>query len=223
MQNPVKAIWSNVKGSKLPWLVLVGLVLFGGGYFAGCNRKVPTEVKEKLVEDVVSKQKLKEQMEINLKLQEQLNIKDQTITDLKSHVRVVERIVIKPGGETIVDRTTDTDTSVKTDTKTDTSLTKNTDIDVKDNKDLETDLKSHKEVEKIATPVNTKPWFVGPFMTWVPSAPVGQQFYGGLVFGRYLGEIPIIKVPVSASVSLSVPIHKPVSVPSPGAAVTFGF
>lgn len=222
MLSLVKVIWSKVKDSKVFWALIVGIVLFGGGYYSGSQKVIPVEYKEKLVEDVVSKQKLKEQLELNISLQQQLETASKTITELKSHVRIVERIVTKPDGTTTVDRTTDTDTTVKTDSDTNTSVVTNSNINVKETKDSELEVKTHKEIEKISKPI-LKPWFVGPVVTWVPTAPVDRQFYGGIAFGRYLGTIPLLNVPVSASIGLSVPVYKPLDIPAVSGAFTVGF
>lgn len=161
MLDLVKAIWSKVKSNQIFWTVIIGVTLFGSGYYLGVNKEVPVEYKERLVEDIVSKQKLKEQLEINVSLRQQLEIANVTITDLKSHVRVVERIVRTPDGTETIDRTTDTNTDSHTDSRTDTTVATDTDTNLKDSKDSEIDTKTHKDLDKVVTPVLRDKYYLG--------------------------------------------------------------
>lgn len=222
MLNLIITIWNKVKNNKNFWFFCTGLGIFLGGYFMGKSYKVPTQIVEHTVEDTVSKQKLVESQKVVSLLQEQLTVAQTQISELKTHVKTVIHIVKQKDGTTVVDKTTESDTDKTTVDKTDVSKTINNTVVASDDKKLQTETTTHKNITKTITPI-VKPWFIGPLVTYVPSAPIGQQFVAGIVVGRYLGEIPLLNVPISVAASLSVPVYKPISIPSIGASVTFGF
>lgn len=153
MLSLVKVIWSKVKDSKIFWASVVGITLFGGGFFLGSNQGVPVQIKEKLVDDTVTKQKLQEANQIITTLQQQLVVAQKTITELKSNTKTVVRIVKTKDGTTTIDRTTETKVETKTDTNTNTTVTTDAGTVTTNTKTTETETKTHKEIEKIATPL----------------------------------------------------------------------
>lgn len=105
-----------------------------------------------------------------------------------------------------------------------TVATEDTHVDqVRDTRADVTAVKAVETVKRVEVTNEGPQWFAGPLVVWVPSAPIGQQFNLGLTVGRYLGKLPLLKIPVSAALSVTVPVHKPISVPSFGASLTFGF
>lgn len=100
--------------------------------------------------------------------------------------------------------------------------TKTTDEDTHADRttDTRTDVHAVKTVEVVKRVEITKPgpqWFVGPVGVFAPGAPAGQQFSAGLLVGRHLFG------PLSAAVSVTVPVHQPISPPAIGLSITVGF
>lgn len=215
-------IWLKLKDSKIFWALVAGLVLFVGGYYAGNKHEPAVKVVEKTVEDTVSKQKLAEASKTVESLQQQLKIAESKITELKSNVKIVERVVKQKDGTIIIDKTTEKQTEQKTAENKNTDQNTNNTKVAENTKKTESENTTHKVTEKTTTPIE-KSWFAGPAAVWVPALPVGEQFYVGATVGRTLGKIPVIDTPVALGVTVMVPTNKPISIPNIGAALTFGF
>lgn len=198
-------VWDKLKNSKIFWAVVVGIVLFGGGYAAGIHHKVPVKIEEHTIEDVVSKQKLAESEKLVRSLQEQLTVAQLQITDLKSHVKTVVRIVKTKDGTTTIDKTTESDTTKTVVDKTDTTKnTTDTTVATKD-KTVETDTKSHTDVTKITTPLIKDKYYLGL------SAGLSLKGIGdpGLEFKYRVFDLGRISLWSGAEVIVPVPDFKP--------------
>lgn len=128
-------------------------------------------------------------------------LKEQLAT-LKSHTRRKE--VTKPDGTRTV--TTDTRLDATTDTRTSTNATTAVDASVATTKTIEHAAPS---------------WFIGPMVLVVPQAfkvnDPAAMLNVGLITGKH------IVGPFSASASLTVPVSKPISLPTLGLALTASF
>lgn len=135
------------------------------------------------------------------KSQEQIHALSEQLESAKRHT--VKRTVIKftPAGKP-VEKTVTEDTHVDrfTDTRAQVDSVKIVEV-----------------VKRVEVTKSGPKWFAGPVVVFVPSAPPGQQFGAGIVVGRH------ILGPVAGSISVTVPVHKPVSVPSFGLSLTVGF
>lgn len=154
-------MWDKLKNSRSFWTILIGLVLFGGGYILGLQKEVPVQIVEKRVEDTETKQKLIQSEKLISSLQKQLTIAESQITDLKTHVKTVVRIVKQKDGTVIVDRTTESDTSKRTEDNKNVSETTNSNTTVVKNTTVETDIKSHVDTVKITTPLVKDKYYLG--------------------------------------------------------------
>lgn len=154
-------VWDKLKNSKIFWAVVVGVVLFGGGYGLGIHHKVPAQIVEHKIEDVESKQKLVESQKLVASLQQQLTVAESQITDLKTHVKTVVHIVKQKDGTVVVDKTTESDTDKHTDEKKNTTETTNSTTIVTDDKKVDTDTKSHTDMTKITTPLIKDKYYLG--------------------------------------------------------------
>lgn len=139
MKALLSKIWAKLSAfakAHPVWAVEIGVLLlvFGMGVLAGYKlfHKPPNvEYKEKLVEDVVSKQQLQIATQHLAELQQQIDSDNQTITDLKTHKTVVIVEKKTKEGDDTKTTTITTDTDKKTDSKTDTKT--DTDTKVTDN------------------------------------------------------------------------------------------
>lgn len=155
------AIWSKVKSSRLLQAIILGLLLFSGGYLLGRAHKVPAKVETHAVADVVTKQKLADALKIQQDLQEQLTQAKKTITELSSHKVVHTHTEKKPDGTLVTDTTTTTDTEKNTNSTTDTSQKVVDNTSTVDNKTSTTDTTSHTDTKTISTPMVKDHWYAG--------------------------------------------------------------
>ena len=128
MKAFLSKIWAKLSAfakAHPVWAVEIGILLlvFGMGVLAGYKlfHKPPSiEYKDKLVEDVVSKQQLELEKQHSLELQKQIEVLTATNEDLKKHQKIVKHEVDKPDGTKTIDTTVVTNTDDKKSTNTDT-------------------------------------------------------------------------------------------------------
>lgn len=157
----MKTLWLKLRDSKLFWACVAGLALLCIGYAVGRNHKVPVKVEQRLVEDTASKQKLQEATRTIESLQQQLTIAQNQVSELKSHVKTVVRIVKQKDGTVTVDRLTESQTDKKTSESTNTSQSTNETKLAAQDKKVESESKTHRETVTTLTPVLKDTLYLG--------------------------------------------------------------